>query len=122
MIILFVFHQPGPSQLRFVVVGQGQNTAEQPTGRIAHCDGDDLVTDAGHHEQVYLPEHNEGGQHDDHGHSAVARATQGAGVDLVEAAQHIEGSHPPQQQRAVLHHFALAVEEGNDGLRENHHG
>ena len=116
-----VLHQPGLSQLGLMVIDGSKRTAQQPACGVAHGDGDDLVADLGHSEQVDLPEHHEGGQHNDHGGLAVARAPEGTGIDLVEATQHIEGGHPPQQQGAILHHLGLIVEEGHDIGGKNQH-
>ena len=117
-----VFHQPGLSQLGFVVVEQSQGAAQQPAGGIAHGDGDDLIPDTAHNKQVHLPECNKRGEHDDHGCFAVAGAAQSTGVDLIEAAQDIERGDPPQQHGTVLHHFRFAVEESDDLRCEQQNG
>ena len=75
----------------------------------------------GHDVQIDLAEHHEGAQHDDHGHLAVACAPQRAGIDLVDAAQQVEGGNVPQQQGAVGHHLRLAVEEDRQLGRKHQH-
>ena len=83
---LFVVHQPVLTQLGFVIVDGSQSTAQEPTGGIAHGDGNDFIPDAAHYKQVCLSEGHKRGQHDDHGCLAVAGTPKRTGVNLVEAA------------------------------------
>ena len=106
-----IIHQAVLSQIDLVEVNGGQHTGQQPAGGIAHGDGDDLVADLTHDKQVKLPERHEGTEHNDHRGLGVTCAAERAGVDLVEAAQHVEGSDPAQKHGTVCNHFRLAVEE-----------
>ena len=60
----FPFEQRGPAESHLPVIEQHQTAAYEPTGRIAHGDGDNLVADEGGHDvQIDLPEHHKGEQH-----------------------------------------------------------
>ena len=48
---------------------------------------------------------------------------QGAGVDLIDADEHVAGTHAAQKEGAVGHHLRLVVEEGHQpGGEENGEG
>ena len=87
---VLLVYEAGAGKLRLVIIDGGEQAAQQPSGGIAHGDGDDLVAEPGHNKQVYLPEGHEGGQHDDHGRLGIAGTSQRAGVDLIEAAEDVE--------------------------------
>ena len=97
-----------------MIIDGGNQAAQEPSGGIAHCDGDDLVTDTRHSEQVYLPESNKGCKHDDHRRPGIAGAAECAGVDLIEATEDVEGRQPPQQHGTVFHNLRLCVKECHD--------
>ena len=74
----------------------------------------------GHDEQIDLPEHHEGAEHEHHGGAAVTGAPERAGIDLVDAAQQVQRGDPAQHQRTVAHHLGLGVEEGGELGGEDH--
>ena len=68
-----------------------------------------------------MAEHHKRAEHDHHRRAAVARATQRARVDLVEADEHVARQNPPEKERAVCYDLLLAVEKSHKLRREDHH-
>lgn len=86
-----IVHQSGAGQVDLPVIQQGQSAANQPSGRIAHSDGEDRVGNkVGHYKQVALAEQNEGEKHQNHRCAAVAGAPERCRIDLVDTAQHVK--------------------------------
>ena len=82
------------------VIQQRRHRADDPTGGIAQGDGEYLVADEVRHDvEVALAEHDERGEHEDHGHLTVARAAQRTRIDLVDAAEDVERRE--QRSRSV---------------------
>ena len=97
-----------------MVADAGKQAAQQPAGRVGHSDGNDLVTDLAHKEQVKLPEAYEGGKHNDHRRNGVSPAPQSAGIDLIEGKQHIEGGQGSQEHGAGFHNRRIRNQEADD--------
>ena len=97
-----------------MVADAGEKATKQPAGRVGHSDGDDLITDLAHKEQVKLPEAYEGGKHNDHRRNGVSPASQSAGIDLVESKQHVEGGQSSQEHGAGFHNCFVWDQEADD--------
>ena len=87
-----------------MIVNACKQTAQQPAGRVAQRDRNDFVAHSCHNKQIYLAEQHKGREHNVHRCLAVARATQGAGIDLIETAQQIaeEGFNEAEDVEVVL--------------------
>ena len=103
-------------------VDGGQAAAQKPAGRVTHGNRDDFIPHSAHYEQVTLSEEHKGEEHDEHGGFAVAGSSQGTGVNLVKAAQHVEGCDPAQQKSTVLDYFRFGIEERHQGRSKGNQG
>ena len=119
---LIIIDQAGFAELDRVIVNGCEDGRQEPSGGVAHGDGQDLVAHPGHDKQVHLTEGNEGGQHDDHGNLAVACTPEGTGVDLIKDTENVERCDPMEENGTELHDFRLGIEEFHDVRRKNDHG
>ena len=102
------------AQLRFAVIEDGKRAAKEPARREAHGQRNQFIHDEiRYNEQINLAESHKGGKHDIHGHFAVACPALSAGINLIEAAEYIEGREPVQKLRAIIDYFGLIIEESN---------
>ena len=120
--LAFIIHKPVLIQRYLVEVNGGNQAAKEPTGGIAHGNGDDFVADTGHDKQINLSENNKGRKHDHSRCLAVTGSAKSAGVNLIETAEQIERSQPAKQQSTIFDNLRLLIEEGDNGCREDHQG
>ena len=73
-----------------MVINCGKKATQQPSGGVAHSNGNEFVVDTGHTEKIDLPEYHKGRNHDKHRCTAVTCTAQSTGVNLIEAAKKIE--------------------------------
>ena len=114
LILPLLFHAAALAQtaVHGMVVDQGGEGADEPSGGVAHRDRDDLVADEIRHDvQIDLPEDNEGEEHDDHRSAAVPGSSQRAGAYLVDDAEDVKRGNRAQKQGPVPDDLRLAVEE-----------
>ena len=75
------FDQGAAAETDLVVIVVGQGAADDPTGGVAHDDGQNGIrNEIGHHKQVQLAEEHKSNEHGGHGDLALAGAAQGVGV------------------------------------------
>lgn len=102
------------------IIEQCEGAAHEPTGGITQSDGNDGVGDEVRHDkEVNLAEDDERAQHDNHRCAGIACAAQHAGVDLVDAAEHVERRAITQQHGTVCDDLCFAVEERDELRRED---
>ena len=108
--------QPGDPSLppALVVIDPLEQIAHHPAHGIAQGDGDDAGGQMAHHQQVQLPEKDEGKQHNHHGCPGISDPPEHPGQDLVHAGEDVKKAHTADEQYAFCHHFRLLVEQPHD--------
>ena len=81
-----------PLQAVAAIIEEGAETAHGPAGRVTEGQRQQGVADKiRHHEHIALAEEHEGEEHDIHRDAAVARPTQSARENVVDAEKEVEG-------------------------------
>ena len=120
LFFLCIFHQSCLSQGDLLIINNRDNAANDPTGWIAHSNGNDFVADSGHTEQIYLSEQNKGAEHDEHTGFAVTSASKCAGVYLIKATQNIKRCKHTKEQCTVSDDLRFVVKESHNGWSKYH--